>query len=66
MNLLSIFNKSAKGNGFRIPENPIKYIGYIFSETLRKGRSSNNAATQPRSNPSSTASSDSNRGTLPK
>ncbi len=66
MSLLSIFNKAPKGDSYRIVDNPIKYAGFILSEILKKGRTGNNAATKTKSNPSSIATTDNSKGTLPK
>jgi hypothetical protein len=66
MSLLSKFNMAPKGDSYRIIENPIKYVGFILSEVLRKGRTGNNAASKAKSNPSSIASTDNSKGTLPK
>lgn len=64
--LLNIFNRAPKGDSFRIVENPIKYVGYVLSEVFRKGRTGSNAATQQRSNPSSTATTENSKGTQPR
>jgi hypothetical protein len=66
MSLLSIFNKAPKGDSYRIVESPLKYVGFILSEMLRKGTTGNNAAGRTKSNPSSIASNDNSKGTLPK
>jgi hypothetical protein len=63
MNLLNIFNKAPKGDSYRIVENPIKYVGFILSEALRKG---NSTSAKTKTNPSTVASTDNSRGTLPK
>jgi hypothetical protein len=64
MSLLSKFLASPKGDGYRIIENPIKYIGAIFSTKFLTGKS-NAASTVQKSNPSSTVTSTTGNNTLP-
>ncbi len=66
MSLLSKFNKSPKGDSYRIIDNPIKYVGFILSEILKKGTTNNNAASKNKSNPSSVVSSQDSGGVTPK
>lgn len=65
MSLLNVFNKSPKGDSYRIVNNPIKYVGYVLSEILKRG-TTNNAASKTKSNPSSTVSSQDSGGVTPK
>ena len=64
MSLLSKFLSSPKGDSFRIVENPIKYIGTIFSAKFLTGKS-NAASTVQKSNPSSTVTATTGNTTLP-
>ena len=65
MSLLSKFLSAPKGDAFRIIENPIKYIGAIFSTKFLTG-TTNAASTVQKSNPSSTVTSTTGNVTLPK
>lgn len=64
MSLLTKFMKAVKGDSFRIVENPVKYVGYFFSERYYKGNSRN--ANPAASNLQSTAvSSNTGNNTVP-
>lgn len=65
MNLLNLFNKAPKGDNYRIVENPIKYIGAMFSTRFLAG-SKNAASTVQKSNPSSTVTTTTGITNLPK
>jgi len=64
MSLLSKFRSAPKGDGFRIIENPLKYIGAMFSTKFLTGNR-NAASTVQKSNTSSTVTSSTGKNNLP-